>query len=267
MTKKIKSRHSQNLHNQTEVPGNHFNRETLEIIRFRYDFAAAYTFGKKVLEVGCGTGLGLDYLGKNTSSIIGGEFSNENLNICRKIHGNLFNVIKMDAHNILFENSTFDVVVALAMIYYLNTTVFLQQVNRILKSNGRLIFCTSNKDVAGFVAAPHTVKYYSIPELDKILKENGFKPTFYGGFKASGNLIILNEIRGGAKNFVKKIVANCPFGEKAWTVVRGIAMGKLFPLPTKISLLPQSNQRLTLLDSCNRDKIHRIIYVVAEKQT
>lgn len=257
--------HSKNLHSETENPGNLFNKDTLEIIRFRYDFAAPFTLGKKVLEIGCGAGLGLEYLGRSALSIVGGDLSDENINLCRKIHGDSLKIQKIDAHKIPFGSDAFDVVVAMAMFYYLDANVFLDEVKRILTHNGRLIFCTSNKDVAGFVAAPHTVRYYSIPELDKILKGKGFKPIFYGGFKASGGSVFINEIRGVAKNSFKAITTKLPFGEKAWKTVRAKAMGRLYPLPIKISLIPKSDQQLTLIDPCCKDRIHRIIYVVAEK--
>lgn len=257
--------HSSRLHSETETPGSFFNRDTLEIIRFRYDFAVSYMEGKDVLEIGCGTGLGLKYFGRKAASVIGGEFSEENIRLCRELHGTSLAVVNMDAHRIPYPDCSFDVVVALAMVYYLRMDEFLSEVRRILRPGGHLIFCTSNKDVSGFVPAPYTVRYYSVPELSTILSQSGFDPRFFGAFKAFGGSILISHVRGFVKSVAKGIVHLFPGGKSIWRRIRHQSLGETFPLPSDVSSIPPSYEKLIPLEATRVDRIHRIVYVAARK--
>lgn len=257
--------HSAHLHSETETPGSLFNRDTLEIIRFRYDFAVSYMEGKDVLEIGSGTGLGLKYFGCKATSIIGGEFSEENIRLCRKLHGTSVTVVSMDAHRIPYPDCSFDVVVALAMVYYLRLDEFLSEARRILRPGGLLLFCTSNKNVSGFVPAPYTIKYYSVPELSNILRQSEFDPSFFGAFKAVGGSVLISRVRGSVKAVVKRIVHLFPRGESFWRRIRHQSLGETFPLPSDVSLIPPSCEKLIPLEETRVDHIHRILYVAARK--
>ena len=48
----------------TEQVGDLISREALSMVYSRYRFAAQFCAGKRVLEVACGPGVGLGYLGK-----------------------------------------------------------------------------------------------------------------------------------------------------------------------------------------------------------
>ncbi len=257
--------HSAHLHSETEMPGSLFNRDTLEIIRFRYDFAASYMDGKDVLEIGSGFGLGLDYFSRRAATVVGGEYSEENFRLCQELRGTNIKVVRMDAHHIPYGDCSFDVVVALAMVYYLRMDEFLLEARRVLRPGGTLVFCTSNKDVSGFVPAPYTVKYYSVPELSDILRKFEFDATFFGGFKAAGGSVLTSRVRGVIKFMAKGIMHLLPGGNKMWQKIRRRSLGETFPLPIDVSLIKPSDERLNTLDETRRDYIHRVVYVAARK--
>lgn len=58
---------------ETEIPGIKVSWDQLQIICHRYYFASKFVLGKRVLEVGCGPGLGLGYLSRNTKQVVGGD--------------------------------------------------------------------------------------------------------------------------------------------------------------------------------------------------
>lgn len=257
--------HSAHLHSETEIPGRKFNQDTLEIIRFRYDFAASYMEGKDVLEIGSGTGLGLQYFRCRAATVVGGEFSEENFRLCRELQGTGLTVVRMDAHRIPYCDCSFDVVVALAMVYYLRMDEFLMEVRRVLRPGGLLVFCTSNQDVSGFVPAPYTVRYYSVPELSDILRQTGFNPSFFGAFKAAGGSVLTTRVRGVVKSVAKGIIHAFPGGKSIWHKIRQRSLGDTFPLPNDVSLIQPSDEQLIPLEENRRDHIHRIVYVAARK--
>ncbi len=259
------SNHSAQMHSETEIPGINFTRETLEIIRFRYDFASLYIKGKAVLEIGSSTGLGLKYLSRKAATVVGGEFSEENIRLCRELHGTKVTVVRMDAHRLPYPDCSFDVIVALAMVYCLRMDEFLAEATRVLRPNGLLLFCMSNKDVSGFVPAPYTEKYYSVPDLSNILRKAGFVPSFFGAFKAAGGSIFMSRARGIIKLLAKGLAHSIPGGKTVWLRIRRKTLGETFPLPNDISLIPPSDEKLILLEGTRKDFIHRVIYVNAQK--
>lgn len=254
------SEYSRLLHEQTELPGNEYTIETHKIIKFRYQLARSLVKNRKVLEVGCGYGIGVDYLSREAEDIIAGEISGENIAILKNNNKNC-KVVQMNAHNLPFKKQSFDVIIAMAMIYYLNFEIYLNEVKRALKEGGTLFFCTSNKDVPGFVPSPHTTRYYSIPELNVLLNKNGFKNEFYGGFPSGGNLIIVNQLVALLKNVTKKMVMFLPNGKERWGKLRKLKEGKLFPLPNNIENIDTAGIEAIPLNPEVRDRKYRIIYV------
>ena len=47
----------------------------------RYKFASNFAKGKTVLDIGCGTGIGLDFLAESADVVIGIDYSEESINV------------------------------------------------------------------------------------------------------------------------------------------------------------------------------------------
>ncbi len=91
--------------------------------------------------------------------------------------------------NLPFKSETFDSIIALELIEHLwNTFGFLDECNRVLKPEGRIIFSTPNvkhwrnrlklllgNDENFIVEDLGHVRYFSPESLSKIMKEHGFK--------------------------------------------------------------------------------------------
>ena len=173
----LKSHFSANMYDQTEKPGNILPIETQKIIRDRYSKASEKAAGKLTLEIGGGAGFGLKYLSQFSDQMHCLEYSQENIDNMRRLGLEKVDIQRGDAHSTPYRNESFDLVVALAMIYYLSFDEFIKEAHRILKRDGILFFCTSNKDVPGFVASPFTMEYLSVPTIYKKLKKCGFEIT------------------------------------------------------------------------------------------
>lgn len=256
---------SENLHDITELPGQSLPLDTLEIIRFRYDWAARHIEGRRALEIGCGSGIGLGYFAQTAAHFVGGDYSEENLRICARIPGMAGKVVRFDAHALPFADESFDVVVALAMVYYLRMETLLAETARVLAPGGSFVFCTSNKDVAGFVQPPHTVAYYSVPDLARLIRAAGLTPEFHGAFPSAGGYVALSRARGLAKNAAKALITSLPGGRRFWERMRHSAEGAHAMLPTDIRDIPASLEQMHLLNPDSIDRIHRVIYVTARK--
>lgn len=67
------------MSNEAEIPGIRVSKEQLRIICACYYFASKFVFGKTVLEVGCGPGIGSGYLAERAKKVVGVDISKENL--------------------------------------------------------------------------------------------------------------------------------------------------------------------------------------------
>src|SRR3989338_9392220 len=170
----------------TEAPGLLATHEQLERIYHRYHFAKPFTIGKKILEIACGTGIGLRYLTQHAQSITGGDIDDYNLAIAKKNHAGISNIYieKMDAHQLPFPDESFDLVLLYEAIYYLkDPEKFIKESYRVLRKNGMIIICTVNCSWRDFHPSPFTHNYFSIPDLQVLLSSQFNSVKMYGAFK------------------------------------------------------------------------------------
>jgi len=257
---------SSGLYGETEKPGQPFPLETHMIIRDRYDMAADLALGKRVLEVGCGAGMGLNYLAKSAESLHAIEYSGENIFALSRQDTKLVTLEQADAHFLPYKDGSFELVVALAMVYYLSLRDFLKEVHRVLAEDGVLFFCTSNKDVPGFCSAPFTTRYYSIPELAAILEAAGFEVEFHGVFPSQG-AGWLRRLRAVVKGILKSLVGVIPGGRELWRNLRDASLGVKEPLPASVEEMPVYPNIRPRLPTDSRDFEYRVIYVTAKKRS
>ncbi|MCG2695663.1 methyltransferase domain-containing protein [Candidatus Parcubacteria bacterium] len=89
--------------------------------------------GKEVLEVGAGHGIGSEYIARYARSYVAGEYSSENIQLIIEKEA-FVRCVQMDAHKLPFVANSFDLVLALAMIYYLDLNSFVYEVKRVLNA-------------------------------------------------------------------------------------------------------------------------------------
>lgn len=256
---------SKGFADQTEQPGDNFPIQTHRIIRDRYDFAAFYAENKEVLEVGSGSGLGIEYLASKAKKLKCIEYNGQNFRKIKTKFASIAEIFHGDAHDMPFKDKEFDLVIALAMIYYLSFDVFVKEASRILADDGVLFFCTSNKDVPGFVGAPFTSEYYSIPEISQRLNANGFVVEFYGAFPQNFGSLSFRKFKAKLKNCLKHATFLLPKGDHLWIQLRSLYSKDMRPLPENILSMDNASGVRTLLPEDKINTEYRVIYVVAKK--
>lgn len=177
----------QNFLAETEMPGRRIDLDQRQIICHRYFFASKFVRGMKVLEVGCGPGLGLGYLSKEAKLIVGGDITEKSLMCAQNHYRGRIGLIYMDAHKLPFQNGAFDVVISVAAIIYLELPTFLEECYRVLKRDGILVLNTPNKDIPNFQRSRLSRDYFSVPELYAIAKQIGFNAEFLGAFPVANS--------------------------------------------------------------------------------
>jgi SAM-dependent methyltransferase len=251
------------MYEQTEWPGEQIPLDDLNIIAHRYNRSLELCVDADVLEIGSGSTIGKLELAEVVNSFVSIDISEKNIlrskALCQELG---FQQYEADAHKLPFPDSTFDTVIALAMIYYLDSEIFLKEVRRVLRPGGKLFFCSSNKDVPGFVAAPGSHEYLSIPEWSVLLRSEGFKVGFEGVFTKPHALPL--GLRSSLIRFIKAGL-NCLGLSALWGRLRRVAKGPRHTIPEKLSDFPNCTEVSEPLDETSANASYRVIYCECER--
>jgi len=282
----------------TESPNLKATREQLARLYQRYHFARQFAKDKEVLEVACGSGIGLGYLAKVAKSVVGGDVDKKNVALARenyklkderevredkklrrwedienekmrscedgKLRSWKIDIQIMDAHNLDFSDDSFDLVLLYEAIYYLNDPQkFISEAERVLKEDGKMIVCSVNKDWVDFHPSPYTYKYFSVPELFEMLKDRFSNVEMYGGFQVDNK---------GMKNRVISLIKRAavdfnliPGSLKTRAYLKRIFMGRLVLIPQEVCENMASYEPPVQIQPDKINKDFKIIYAVAGK--
>jgi ubiquinone/menaquinone biosynthesis C-methylase UbiE len=217
----------------TEVPGNRVTQEQLARMYHRYHFAAQFSEGKDVLEVACGAGLGLGYLAKKATRVLGGDYTESLVREAKGYYKEKIPLLCLDAHFLPFQARCFDVVILYEAIYYLSKPeLFFDEVRRVLRKGGILLIATVNKDWSEFNPSPFSTRYFSVPELNALMQRKGFHTEMLGAFSV---------LPKGAKEkiiaSIRKLAVNLhliPKTMKGKELLKKIFYGELKPLKREL---------------------------------
>lgn len=201
-----------------------------------------YIFGKKVLDVGCGTGAMLSELKAAGFKVFGLDGSPEALKFCRK--RGLKDLKRTDFEKRLpYTDGSFDTVLCLDVLEHIeHDSGLLAEMRRVLGQNGKLILTVPAYQRL-WTYWDEMVKHkrrYELAHLRKLVKSLGFeieKASYFNCFLTPAFLIRLfkNRRGGGSSDFaevpklVNSFILFANFIER-WLL-------KLFNLPFGVSIL------------------------------
>lgn len=158
-----------------------------EMIFRRYTFLGDLARDGVLLEIGCGTGLGNKVLDPCVGALVSFDLEPANIaNACAHAPG-MYGCA--DAQALPFAESSFDVVAACEMIYYVpDQGAMLREIQRVLKPGGKVFLAMANPERPGFHTSPFSTHYPSARSAAAMLSAAGFRPTVYGVFPLSTSL-------------------------------------------------------------------------------
>ena len=249
----------------TELPGVGAHRSQLAAMRTRYEFAAGFCEGRDVLEVACGSGMGLGYLARPANRVVGLDIDDTCLSYAEETYRDRsgITVVKSDAQNLPFEDHCFDVVLMCEAIYYLpDASVFVSEAKRVLRTGGTLIIVTVNRKWQGFNASPFSVRYFSAQELADLLSDSGFEPRILLGFKDRAPSLP-GRLKSGLRRLAVglRLIPKTMHG-KQW--LKRLFYGTLAPIERELrpSIEVERLIEATDVDGCADD--YQVIYAAAE---
>jgi SAM-dependent methyltransferase len=246
----------------TERGGEKVSQAQLTRFYQRYIWAGTFCNGKDVLEVACGTGPGLSYLQSVSKTLIAGDYSEEVLAVAREQYGTRISLHQFDACVTPFDERSFDVIILFEAIYYLSdVTRFFAECRRLLRSGGRLLLATANKDLSDFNPSAFSIAYYNPPELQNELNEAGFDSCFLGGspIDQAGRK---NQVIHRLKKFAVRLNL-IPKSMNGKRLFKRLVFGNLVTMPKELILNNDEYIAPISIDSDRPDKVHQVIYCVA----
>lgn len=116
-----------------------------------YRFAENYVRDKQILEIGCGTGYGSDYLSPVTDSMVSIDLWEEGIASCHKeLSKHNLSFIPANALKLPFKDASFDVIISFQVIEHFSRedcAQYLLEIKRTLKKNGVFIATTPNSNL------------------------------------------------------------------------------------------------------------------------
>lgn len=144
--------------------------------------------GKRVLDIACGSGFGIQILSAAATVVIGVDYSFEAINFAkrnfmRRVDGG----VRANASSIPFADNSFDAVVSFETIEHLSKPVkFLKEIKRVLIPNGKFYISTPVKK--GSRLDRYHFHEYTISEFTKLL------PHFFSVEKIEGQRFMFSPL-------------------------------------------------------------------------
>ncbi len=149
----------------------------------RYALARELAGGRRVLELGCGAGVGLGLLKSVARSLVGADFSAPLLEQARRQYGPGVPLARLSAEELPFRDRSFDLVVFFEASYYVRRMDrAFGEVARVLAPNGSVLFANANPERPDFIRSPHSTHYHTADEFRAALEPLGFRVATLGGF-------------------------------------------------------------------------------------
>lgn len=150
------------------IPGQTSRNVSQDHVR-RYHHVRNKLKGKRVLDIACGSGFGMQILSAVATVVAGADYSFEAVNFAkRNFMRNVDGGVQANASSIPFADNSFDAVVSFETIEHLRKPVkFLKEVKRVLIPNGHLYISTPVK--RGNRLDKYHFREYTISEFTRLL--------------------------------------------------------------------------------------------------
>lgn len=246
----------------TELSGDEVSVEQVERMCHRYYWAASFCEGKDVLEVACGAGQGLGYLDEHAKSLTAGDYSEPILAIAREHYRDRINLRQFDAQNMPFGDASVDVIILFEAIYYLPSPErFVEECRRVLRSKGKVLIATANKDLYDFNPSPYSHRYFGGAELCTLFGLHGFEVELFGYMPVSAlpwRQKILRPVKRTAVRF--GLIPDSMAGKK---LLKKLVFGEMMKMPAEITGGMFPCDEPAVLAPNEPDIRHKVLYCVA----
>jgi len=253
----------------TEIGGTEITNEAASMVYTRYALAADLAVGKRTLEIGCASGVGLGLIMEHADFVVGGDVFLPMLQSARRHYGHRLPLAQFSATELPFADGSFDFVLFMEATYYVRDfDRALDEIERILAPDGSLLFVNANPERPDFIRSPHSEHYHSAGEFRDLLEGRGYSVKTSGAFslgaRRNGRAARVRSMAVGAARKVAGALHLIPKTLRGRARIKRLIFGKLRTMPPE---LPRDFAPRVPLVSLGdgRASEHKVIYVVARR--
>lgn len=178
-----RSRTSTPFEDLTEATGIEVSDEAASMIATRYHFAAQLAQNQRVLELACGSGMGLGLIGGSAARLVGADISPVLLRTAQAHYQGRVPLVRLSAESLPFPDGAFDVVLCFEASYYVpRMDLAFGEIARIVAPGGTVAFVNANPERPDFIKSPYSVHYHTADEFRAGLEAHGFRVSVAGAF-------------------------------------------------------------------------------------
>ncbi|MEX0691084.1 MAG: class I SAM-dependent methyltransferase [Gemmatimonadales bacterium] len=239
------------------------------MIYSRYQVAAELASGRRVLEIGCGSGHGLGLIARRARSVVGGDLSPTLLAAGRRHYGAAMPLVRLSAERLPFADGTFDLVLFFEATYYVpDMGAAFSEVAHVLAPGGTVLFVNANPERPDFIRSPHSVHYHTADEFRRELEARGLAVTIEGAFPvdppATG---VAARAKAAAFKLARRVIEILhlvPRTLRGRARLKRLGFGKLVPLPPELpeGYAPMAERRVLMPGMAAGIKV---VYIYARK--
>lgn len=250
----------------TETPGIGATREQLEMLATRYALACRHAGGGPVLEVACGTGIGLGMLADAGGGVVGSDIDPDNVRVARSTWNGdpRITVEQGDASGLSHPSGAFASVVCFEALYYFpDLERCLSEMIRVLKPGGTLVLCTVNAAWSGFNRSPFATEYPTPMTLSAMLLKLGCRIEVFGAF-ADRPRGIMSRAIGSLRRLAVRFHL-IPGSMRGKQLLKSLFLGGTVPMPTRLVASTATPHPLVPLPSSTVSAPWKVFYLTAVK--
>lgn len=248
----------------TEAPDTRVTQEAIDMVCTRYAFAADFCTGKAVLELACGPGAGLGRLKGAASRLVGGDYTQGLLGLAKTQYGNRVPLVRLDAHELPFARSSFEVIVLFEAIYFLaDAGRVLDACYEVLAPHGIVIVASANPARPDFNPSPKSTRYFTGDELVLLLRKHGFAADLYAGFP-----IVSQGAKSRLLQTLQRIAVTLHLMPKTMAgkeLLKRLMLGKLVKFPADVTVAAGTTVSPVSITNPAGADAFKVIYAVARK--
>jgi SAM-dependent methyltransferase len=202
--------------------------------------------GRKILDLGCGTGVVLQELQSSGAEATGLDFSSEALEFCQQ--RSLGNLVQGDAQALPFGDRTFDAILGLDVFEHIESDEkAFQEAHRVLQPEGVLILSVPTFK---WLWGPHDValhhfRRYTRAEMVRKLQDAGFEivQASYAVFWLFGIVLLTRMVEKFRRGPAKAVLPRVPEWVNAWLIRlqtsegRAIVNGTQWPVGSSVVVI------------------------------
>jgi SAM-dependent methyltransferase len=233
--------------------------------------AAELSGGKRVLELGCGSGQGFGLLGRRARLLVGGDYSSALLRRATGHYGLRFPLVRLSGNALPFADGSFDIILFFEASYYVpGMAASFQDITRVLAPSGQVLFVNANPERPDFISSPHSVHYHTAEEFRTALEHLGFCVDVQGAFPVSarstrGRAQLVGTVVSVTRRFLERLRL-VPTTLRGRARLKRLVYGKLPMVPAELpeGFAPVA-ERTPL--SAGRQAGHKVLYVLGRRAT